>query len=309
MAENENDSIMPAVSAADAAPPPTKKLKITLKLNSSSSSSTSTTSLESSNSATPFTSQISSSTTVSPIKTRPVTAYGLVPVSKSELASGSVNFSDLPTGLGNLKGRGRPKKANEPFKSADEPGSTNIPTSIAANSGSASSTNPKASALAESLSSEYSADLKSLVAAMKTFQSRKWSLKRPLLLETKNLANFELKWPAGLWTTETFELSTSHLSSVNSAANNNPASASVDHLAVFEATCKCGKVFNDRSKYRKHAKIHDKPVVVVEPVSSVNIVDDDKSVKNNNPTPIPMPTISLKLKLNTNSNSNSNNQT
>ena len=296
----ENDSTVTTAAAASSAP---KKLKLTLKLNSSSISSTP---LEGSTSAstTPVSSQVNSSTTASPIKASinsPDSAANLLP-----LPPPSLGFSDLPSGLGNFKGRGRPKKANEPVKSADEfpINSTALINPNTKSSSSAVTESSSTTTTTTTEKSEYSADLNSFVGSMKTFQSRKWSLKRPLLLETKNLANFDLKWPAGLWTTETFEISTSHLSSVNLAASNNPVSASVDHLAVFEATCKCGKVFNDRSKYRKHAKIHDKPVMK-EPLLSVNIVDDDDSVKNNNPTPSPMPTISLKLKLNTNGNGNS----
>ena len=140
---------------------------------------------------------------------------------------------------------------------------------------------------ATTVNSEYSTDLKSFVASMKTFQPRKWSLKRPVPLESRNVAGYEIVLANGLWCTMSTELGSANLKK-ESSSNTNTATQQQEETSTsnssFEATCQCGKHFTDRSKYRKHVKIHEKATLKSEQ-EIVNIEDNSK------------PVISLKLKL------------
>lgn len=241
-----------------------KKLKLTLKLNnrnnnsSSNNNSDSSSSLPSSTPTSTANSNINSSTPVSPVKESSSTSAANV-----DKSGGLV---DLPSGLANLKGRGRPKKS-----SATATGATisNEPSEL-------TTTVP-------STTSDYLAELKSFVASMKTFKPRSWSLKRPVSLVVKNVAGYEISLPAGLWCTSVTEPASSHLrvSSTTTSEDSTPSSSSAVNpaSAAFETKCQCGKVFTDKSKYRKHVKIHEKASV---------------------PAAASVPTISLKLKLNNN---------
>ena len=237
----ENDSTSGSVAAS--AP---KKLKLTLKLNSSSTTTT------------PASSQLNSSTTTSPVKPVVAQETSSVPV---------VVLSELPSGLGNLKGRGRPKKAAA---------SKTDPVTMTENNTAATTATSTAAAATPN---EYAADLKSFVTSMKTFKCRNWSLKRPLSLETKNVAGYDVNLTSGLWCTFTSELGSAHLRNIDTTVTSDAV------VAPFEVTCQCGKVFNNQSKYKKHLKIHEK----ASPETSEN------------PTNLPssQPTLSLKIKLNT----------
>lgn len=241
-----------------------KKLKLTLKLNSSSSSSNSS-------------SNLASSTTASPVKVAVVSGDAEPAKEPSAIADNITSTSastataagliDLPTGLGNVKGRGRPKKtANTPNMTSSEDSNANA--------------NPPATIA----NSEYSTDLKSFVSSMKTFQPRKWSLKRPVSLESRNVAGYEIVLANGLWCTMSTELGSANLKKESSAVTQPQQEETSTSSSSFEATCQCGKHFTDRSKYRKHVKIHEKAALKSEQ-EIVNIEDNSK------------PVISLKLKL------------
>ena len=251
-----------STSSSNGAP---KKLKLTLKLNSSSSSSSSS-------------SNLASSTTASPTK---------IETSSAVPSATPTGFTvDLPTGLGNAKGRGRPKK-----------------TGISSNSAAtASSEDPSSSTSASS--SEYAADLKSFVAAMKSFKPRKWSMKRPVSGEMRNVGGFEINFPCGLWCTFTGELGSAPLTAIHSNSNQfsagNPSSSTANQEETsFEATCQCGKLFTDRSKYRKHVKIHDKKPKTGEAAT----IEENRNFTTSTTTAAATttatiaPMISLKLKL------------
>ena len=247
-----------------------KKLKLTLKLNSSSSSSSA---LASSPAASP-----AASPATSPVKDTAIEAKPSISINEADAGV----MTDLPSGLGNLKGRGRPKKAASAPKK---------PVSAPANSASApasSSEDPP------SASSEYAADLRSFVAAMKSFQPRKWAIKRPLSLELRNVGGYEIVLENGLWCTFTSELGSVHLSEAiinNTTTTSNSNSNQED--SNFEATCQCGKLFTDRSKFRKHAKIHEKDKKRINEPSSEDLINIEEDAKLVSTTPV----ISLKLKL------------
>lgn len=228
----------------DSTPAP-KKLKLTLKLNSSSSSSSSC--------STPMASQLNSS----PVK----------PAVTSENET-TVGLGELPSGLGNLKGRGRPKKAAEP-KPKPPPLGTNSNNRPSDLTSAPTTFQPGATA------NEYTADLKSLVSSMKSFKPRSWSLHRPLNLSLPTVSGNEVTLPSGLWCTFTCEPGSAHLPT--DPVESSTATATTGE---FMGTCQCGKVFSNRSKYRKHVKIHEKG--------------------ETKPVPVP-PVISLKIKLNTHS--------
>lgn len=264
-----------SISVGDA---PLKKLKLTLKLNSSSVSSSSASSI------------LASSTTASPIKatsSNETTKPSVPPVTAvAEMASVSI---DLPSGLGNVKGRGRPKKTAA-SKTATSSSISTVSEEITKESVKESN----------SAASEYSADLKSFVTVMKTFQPRKWSLKRPITLELKNLGGHEISLPNGLWCTFTGELGSAHLTAIATTTNPNNSNTTAipnqEEFPAFEATCQCGKAFTDRSKFRKHVRIHEK-AKNANKEETVDVVDNGHTTDNTTVIIPTIPTISLKLKL------------
>lgn len=246
-------------SAAASGP---KKLKLTLKLSSSSSSS-------SSPASTPAASLPNSSLPSSPVKV-------IDEITPTTTPAAVVPLSDLPSGLGNLKGRGRPKKAAAPR--------TTLESAVNSTSNSAQPSNPSTTTTTPvSPPNEYATDLKSFVASMKTFKPRSWSLNRPISLDIKNVAGYSVELGCGLWSTVNCEPGSAHLRSSDiqttlntTTSTNSSATGSKDSVDI---TCQqCGKVFNTQSKYKKHLKTHEKP---------------DASLTTQTPT------ISLKIKLNT----------
>ena len=248
-----------------------KKLKLTLKLGGNNKNN------NSDNSSLPS-SQVNSSTLTSPVKL---------------IATADSNVTDLPSGLGNLKGRGRPKKENEKEKEK-EPKSSMTTTSAE------SSELPRETVTVKenNVSNEYAVDLKTFVSAMKTFEPRKWSLKRPISLELKNVAGYEIEIPSGLWCTYANELG-----SVNLKSEPKLSSEPTVGVPFFEAICECGKIFNDKSKYRKHSKIHSKKEESSAPI--ISVLTPTLTTTTPTPTTTSTPTtISLKLKINTNATTN-----
>lgn len=261
-----------------------KKLKLTLKLGNSSSSSSSSM----------INSKLNSSTNVSPIK--PIrnendTITGVIHAdnNSSVLVESEHQFStnELSSGLGNLKGRGRPKKLNELKSSEVKEFNSNTGVAVTISgvanntglTGSSTSSSNIAIVSSNNNTNDYAVELKAFVTSMNSFKPRKWSLKRPLTLETKNVAGHEILFPCGLWCTFTSELGSSNLkiSDPINLVTDSVTTAGAD----FETTCQCGKVFYDRSKFRKHSKIHEK----------------GKNIENSSGASLP--TISLKLKINT----------
>lgn len=267
------------------APPPPKKLKLTLKLNVNSSSSSSGNG--SSNSSSLPTSSAVTTPIVSSVEASP---------RKSAAANAADSLTDLlPSGMGNVKGRGRPKK-NETGKEES------LLVDVVGSSSSTATTNTTTNTTTTTItpSSDYIQDLKKLTLAMKSFRSRSWSLKKPVQMDFRNLAGFAIGLPAGLWCTEASEPASSHLprprkevsasnleKTASSATNSSLSSTSATNQVPFHAVCECGKVFDNRSKYRKHAKIHEKSP------STTNTTTKNVVIPASNPT------ISLKLKFNT----------
>lgn len=254
---------------------PAKKLKLTLKLGSSGSSSSSSgsNSLNSSAlSSSKSTSPAGSSIDASPVKAKEIET------SKSD--SNNLNISELPSGIGNLKGRGRPKKAEEAGDGDNLAPQIISQIGIQTTSSNIPTTNPTAS------NADYLKELKSFVATMKTFKPRSWTLTKSVPYELKTVSGYELALPCGFWCTNTASLGSESLKQVTLLSNSKDVP---EAPTAFGATCQCGKVFNDRSKYRKHIKIHDKPSA--EP--SIQISNEpQKEVPKT-------PSISLKIKLNT----------
>lgn len=256
-------------SAAAASAP--KKLKLTLKLSSSSSSSTSPAS-------TPAASLPNSSLPSSPVKI-------VDEITSTTTPATVVPLSDLPSGLGNLKGRGRPKKAAAP--------KTTVESVVNSTSSSAQPSNPSTTTTTPApIPNEYAADLKSFVASMNTFKPRSWSLNRPISLDIKNVAGYSVELDCGLWCTVNSEPGSAHLrsSEIQTTMNTTTSalSAATGSKDSVDITCQqCGKVFNTQSKYKKHLKTHEKPV--------------DASLTTQTPT------ISLKIKLTTSNNNHNKN--
>ena len=250
---------------------PTKKLKLTLKLGSNGNSSSSSSGSNSSNN-----SKIPSSLPNSSIEASPVKPKIVVPDNTDNNDStANIVISELPSGLANLKGRGRPKKAEEVNNSAQA-----IPQNSTSNNG---TTNAPSNA-------DYAAELKSFITVMKTFKPRSWSLNKSIPYKLKTVSGYELAWPCGFWCTNSSNLGSEALVKQTAPSN---LKESLDAPAAFEITCQCGKFFTDRSKYRKHVKIHDKPIELVA-----------AQVTNEQSKDLPKaPSISLKIKLNTSNSS------